>query len=183
MFCSRIWVLLFKQYICISFRKCFVSHQKIVTAWKKQFGTGGQQTFWKKNPALCTETQPKSGYPAIKRSGSIVSLQLRDDFMLDNRSKNSWFLSNRNELVHMTSASINKNSEIVIHGREVSEKHAFFVKPIRSSYLNIYVSNISYLKDEKSYTSNDFFYKLVAINYKCNDVVFIPLQHTLPKAP
>lgn len=119
-------------------------------------------------------------HPKIKTRGNTVQCYIRDDFLLSNLYKNSWFMTTKKEVVQMISASINEKDEIIIYGRRVQQKDFFFLKPIRSSYLHIYVAQASKMEQKEPFSIDDVFCKLVAVNYKESKTVFIPLHHTLP---
>lgn len=134
-----------------------------------------------RNLLLSSDKNKKVSRPKIKKGrDNFVECSISSDFCLSNVFKNSWFLTLDNQIVQMTAAS-EVNEKIILHGKSVKKKDDFFKNPIRSSNLQIYVGSISNLNNVKTYTIENIFCKMVAINYKENKTVFIPLIHTIKK--
>lgn len=78
----------------------------------------------------------------------------------------------------------NSNSEILLYGRVLKELSEQFTKPVQSSALQIFTSNMEEVSSSKIIPVGCIFCKLVKIPRKPKDVtdnscVFIPLIHTL----
>lgn len=99
-------------------------------------------------------------------------------FVLDStQMHNSWFLTYDSKIVHMKSVFL-ENNIIYINGSSLKHTDNFFERPINSSILNIYSSNCEE-NNPTRYTLNQIKCKLVAVKYKNNITVFLPLLHTL----
>lgn len=104
------------------------------------------------------------------------------DFSLTAQDKaNEWFLTNDNEIVCLKNI-ISAGDKLALFGTTIANKLDFFEKPIKSSQLDIYSSNISADKndsDGKLFDTSDIKCKLVRIDYNDSTAVFIPLLHTI----
>lgn len=70
--------------------------------------------------------------------------------------------------------------KIFITGSPLKMFYDFFHTPIKSSHLNIFSSKtVSEFKEKKMYSIDSVVCKLVAVKNDNNELVFIPLQHTL----
>lgn len=127
----------------------------------------------------CNDENIQDNFPRIKNRGKITDLRINDGFLLSNIFRNAWFMTKSREIVRMKSALYDENHNIIISGRSILHKEDFFVLPIRSSFLHIYVANKCNLKRKDHYNINDIFCKLVAIHYNETYTVFIPLHHTI----
>lgn len=74
--------------------------------------------------------------------------------------------------------AIKQNNETSIYGSCLKNLKSYFESPIRSTYLNIYVSN-GERESAHVYSLNDIECKLVSIHESNNSTVFIPLLHSL----
>lgn len=128
-------------------------------------------------PKQCKE--PEKHFPSVKITRGKVQCQINESFILNDGFRNSWFLTKEKDIVRMITAKSNSKGCISIHGRPVKFKQNFFEIPVYSSLLHIYMGDISNLHDLKVFEVDNIFCKLVAIPYR-EQVVFIPLQHTLP---
>lgn len=124
------------------------------------------------------QNKEEKKYPCVMKVRSTVQCKIDAHFTLSNVFHDSWFLSNDNEIVRVVNVEYTKNGSIVIHGKSVKYKKDFFVIPVRSSLFYIYLGNINCMNNLKTYQMQNIFCKLVAIRYY-DQVVFIPLQHTL----
>lgn len=86
---------------------------------------------------------------------------------------NKWFLTHRREIVEMHYA-IKENSVISIYGSRLKELKAYLETPVRSTYLNIYVSN-GEQSSANVYSLDDIKCKVVSINESKDSIVFISL--------
>ncbi|XP_050509093.1 uncharacterized protein LOC126886267 [Diabrotica virgifera virgifera] len=132
-----------------------------------------------RNLILSNDTKKTSLQPEIKKRGNVIKCYIYShNFCLSNVFKNSWFLTNDNDIVQMNSAS-EKGGKIFIHGKSVKKKEDFFSYPIRSSNLHIYICNITNLNNMKLYLLENVVCKMVVIKYNESKIVFIPLLHTI----
>lgn len=116
--------------------------------------------------------------PSVKKRGSSVKCAVRSGLELNNAFKDSWFLTKNFEIVQMTDASVNPNNSILIHGKVIANQTDFFKLPIRSSFFHIYLAHVSNFKSIQSFKIDDILCKFVAISYKTDRCVYIPLLHT-----
>lgn len=101
-----------------------------------------------------------------------------EEFCLKNDGANKWFLTKSNQIVEMKYV-FETSGTIQIKGKPVKDQKSFFETPVKSSFLNIYVSSLE-KSSEMLCTIKDIKCKMVAVPIpKCKEVVFIPLLHTL----
>lgn len=100
------------------------------------------------------------------------------EFTLTNDMKNKWFLTKDSKIVGMT--DIHKTDDgVSIKGKFLLSKQDFFLKPMKSSFLHIFMSKIKNNSSNVEYFNTDSILgKLAAINWK-KQTVFIPLMHTV----
>lgn len=112
----------------------------------------------------------------VKPSPNVNSISVRDEFTLSLDEKNKWFLTNNNEIVGFVKAEI-LNKKAIIHGDTVTVRTDFFVSPIKSSYLDIYLCPKIVPTEKNTYFLESIKCKLLRLPYN-NDFVFIPIVHT-----
>lgn len=108
----------------------------------------------------------------------FYKVEIEDGLYLSNEEHNKWFLTKNNEIVGMEN-SIKKYSGLLIYGTALEILENVFEQPIRSSYINIFKSNLIKKQETKFYCINDIKCKLVMISQNQNQFIFIPLIHTL----
>lgn len=106
-----------------------------------------------------------------------------DDFVLDTSSdSDKWVLTDRYGVVCVDYIIYNPTEDTIFYyGRQVQDLMDFFVKPLLSSSLFIFVSHLN-LKPAQSLEIHEIRGKMVKIHYNSRDslrVIFIPLIHTL----
>uniref|UniRef100_A0A182PUL9 Uncharacterized protein n=1 Tax=Anopheles epiroticus TaxID=199890 RepID=A0A182PUL9_9DIPT len=75
-----------------------------------------------------------STYPSLSKRGSIVSLYLREGFLLQNNAKNCWYMTKENTIYQFQTAI--KDGNLRIHGRKLIGLRLAFDEPYDSSILN-----------------------------------------------
>lgn len=91
-----------------------------------------------------------------------------------------WILMKNLQVVSVICIIKNKISgKISIFGAPVKTLEDYFVKPVRSSQLQIFLSNME-LSNEQFYNLDDVYCKMVKLNYNenSNESILIPLIHT-----
>lgn len=102
-------------------------------------------------------------------------IYLTNGFLLSTSAKNKWFMTNDKHIIAMKYAFC-INEKFSIFGDIIKHKYDFFELPIKSSYLNIYVSDGSFAACSL-FELRDIKCKLVSMKYH-NQIVFFPLLHT-----
>lgn len=109
--------------------------------------------------------------------GNYKKIYLSEQFVLSNDRSNKWFLTKCAQIVEMINITFNEGI-LSIYGKPIKTKNAFFKKPFLSSHMDIYSSNKPTFDTARLFKINTIKCKLFSINLK-NEVVFIPLLHTL----
>lgn len=101
---------------------------------------------------------------------------IKQSVIISNRKQgDKWFLSKTDEIVEFKHACEINNSAI-LRGSPLTNKNDFFYRPFKSSYLNIYTSELIY-ENDKEYTLDQIKCKLFCSNFE-NQLVFVPLLHS-----
>lgn len=101
-------------------------------------------------------------------------------FVLTNRDGDTWFLTNRDEIVEVLYIKETDKMYIcmyIVYGRSIKERKQFFTQPFSSGNLNIYSSS-GEKSEAKMYSLEDLKCKLISLEYK-QDLVFLTLLHTI----
>lgn len=99
-------------------------------------------------------------------------------FSLNTKFENMWFYS-CGSIVSMTTA-FKCDQEFFVEGYELQEYRDFFIKPLASSFLNVYIADVSLkLNCPKVFNISEIICKFVTIHFENNDYVFVPLLHSL----
>ncbi|XP_045767783.1 uncharacterized protein LOC123869091 [Maniola jurtina] len=119
--------------------------------------------------------------PVIKtykyKKTSITMIRL-DSFILSTDNQNKWFLTNNNDVFEIISM-VNYDTCISFIGNIIQNVSEVFEKPIKSSFLNIFMTNCTSIRRLKtSFNIADIKCKLVVIEYGSNNY-YVPLIHTL----
>lgn len=116
----------------------------------------------------------KSSEPIVEHD----SIQFKD-FIIKNNSGDRWFLSKSKDIVCFDEIKFSKEGEFEkIIGRRIIAKTDLYVKPIKSSFFDIYKSSGELEKDFSNWTLADIDYKLFYIQDLYNNKVFFPILHT-----
>lgn len=115
------------------------------------------------------------------RNGSVTYnyIDTGKGFVLSSKKGDSWFLTTTNEIVqvlYITQENVCYN----IIGLSIKKKKDFFSQPFSSSNINIYISD-GQQNLEKKFLLSDIKCKIIALPYN-NQLVFIPMVHTLPNS-
>lgn len=101
-----------------------------------------------------------------------------EGFCLGGSDENRWFLTKQNEIVYFEAVARLK-AGYLISGKKVEGAAPFFLIPINSTVLNIYIARVKF-KSKEIFRISDIKSKLVHVIYK-DQIVFVPLLHTLCK--
>lgn len=128
------------------------------------------------NPDLKDKSVP---YPSLKNpfkedNNKYSIIQLSKNFTLKNSFPDKWFLMNDKTIVAMNYADSNG-----INGSELLRFDNLFMNPLPSMNILVFYSSDITCKTQKMYPLQQILCKLVAIVVN-NEVVFVPLHHTLP---
>lgn len=128
-----------------------------------------------KNIFESKQFSPKMLYPN-KRDSNIIynKIQLTDDIMLTNRRfGDSWFLTKNEDIVKFEYAFKNK-----IFGMIIATKNPFFVNPITSSKMKIFISDGKKIEELKLFELHTIAAKMICLPYG-EQFVFMPLVHSM----
>lgn len=101
-----------------------------------------------------------------------------DSFILSTDNQNKWFLTNNNDVFEIISM-VNYDTCISFIGNIIQNVTEVFEKPIKSSFLNIFMTNCTSIRRlETSFNITDIKCKLVVIEYGSN-IYYVPLIHAL----
>lgn len=125
---------------------------------------------------------PGGQYPMMTKPMSAhvdryMKVFISKSFSLSPTPANKWFLTKRKEIVSMEYGMEVKCMKCIA-GKPLIATNDFFIYPIRSSDINIFISNGKCSSDERINPLEDIAAKLFCLQYH-NDFVFIPLLHTL----
>ncbi|XP_035792098.1 uncharacterized protein LOC118466621 [Anopheles albimanus] len=123
-------------------------------------------------------------YPVLRQKDIIAgtetrysSIVLRERFTLKSQHfADCWLLTTSNKVVRMVAAT-NES----IRGVEIVEQLPQFSHHLSDMLRVYYTNNSENITEEKSYSLNEVYCKLVAIKVNTK-TVFIPLHHTLPES-
>lgn len=121
-------------------------------------------------------------FPKLKNdngTGHFFKLELKE-YSLSSDYQNKWFLTQNNNVVTFHYALLNDEGKTLIYGSPVKDLADVFDVPIKSSYLNIFKSNLVEYKSPNQYLISEIKSKVVAIEYN-GTTVFFPLLHCLQK--
>lgn len=123
----------------------------------------------------------KDDRPVIKtymyKKTSITVIHL-ESFILSTNNQNKWFLTNNCEIFELISIEDNDMC-ISLIGNIIQNVTDVFDKPIRSSFLYIFMINCNSIRRLKATVNiTDIKCKLVTAEY-CSNIYFVPLIHTL----
>lgn len=104
-------------------------------------------------------------------------------FCIDTKNKSDcWILSKQYEVIMVTCIMCDASKKYIsFYGNALQNQYDYFLKPINSSALQIYASDLE-LQASQVYSINDIFSKMVSVRtYDKNlpKYVFIPLIHTM----
>lgn len=88
----------------------------------------------------------------------------------------AWFMTTLKEIVKFEYA--NKGSEL-LYGYKIKEKRAFFSSPLNSMKIDIYQCPNKLEDNLEAFSINCIQAKMMRISYNKDDLVFIPLVHSL----
>lgn len=98
-----------------------------------------------------------------------------NNMRFDTTEKNKWFLTENNEIVEFKNATFLEGN-VVVNGSKIKRKRDFYETPLKSSFLNIYVSNG--LKDSPQiYSIASIKTKMFSTSSGDGDLVFFPILH------
>lgn len=97
-------------------------------------------------------------------------------FLSTKKNGDRWFITKRGVIVKMMHAQ-KSDGKYLIFGAPLKQKKEFFIHPLPSRYLDIYISN-GETKESIFFDISEIRSKLMCLSYK-NDFVFIPLLHSL----
>lgn len=100
------------------------------------------------------------------------------NFSLINNASDCWFFTENNDIVKLRCV-VAHNNNYFLFGTALKNKNLFFERPILSSHLNIFLSDLQCVDNSLLYSINEIKCKLVSISYDLNKSVFIPLIHTI----
>ena len=112
----------------------------------------------------------------LKNNPVLYNKIIFDTFEINTSFENKWFLTKTNEIV--ATKCIIKEDNILIYGCTLKKTDAFFATPIKSTFLNIYVSDCEE-NTNSFFNVNNIKCKLVAISNGLYSTVFLSLIHTL----
>lgn len=122
----------------------------------------------------------QSNYPCVRTCGSKKVINVTENCFLSDADRNAWFLTHTNQIVRYDHVS--ESPQMLIFGKVLTSKMDFFMYPVKSSFLNIYLGNKKGLSGVNSqFSCSDIKCKLVSVDFKDNRV-FIPLIHTYTKS-
>lgn len=104
-------------------------------------------------------------------------------FMLNaSQENNKWFLTKSFDIVHLKYIvkTSDDKGQVFLCGSVLAQAVDYFEFPVKSSDLNIYVSNCN-LKPARFFSISDIFCKMVKIDYNDKKSIFIPLIHTIKR--
>lgn len=120
---------------------------------------------------------PKTRFPRVSKRGNTITVFIHEDFVMQNTFKNSWFLTKDDRIFKFEDVNDANN----LSGREVKLKGLAFDDPFESSVLNISKGcSTTLTKSCKDVSIEHIKCKLVAVpTSKKNEIIFVPLLHTL----
>lgn len=100
-------------------------------------------------------------------------------FILDVfQDKNRWILSKSNEIVCIKYIICTSVDSFFLYGSPLKSISDYFLKPVKSSRLNIFQSNCE-MGAPKYFSIGDIHSKLVKVEYSHPTYIFVPLIHTI----
>lgn len=115
------------------------------------------------------KTNNLRGLRRVEKISSSIAMHSK----LQCNGKDQWFLSRKQELVLFEGLSGQ-----LLRGRVISEKCDFYIFPVFSSRLNIFLSNGVPDISERLFNSEDYLVKMFKIPYMGEKCVFSPVKHT-----
>lgn len=124
--------------------------------------------------------KPHKDFPYVKENSKTHKLVLHcKDFIVSEKISNRYFMTLKEEIMEISSITVQENDRIVINCYKINNKDDVFQYPIRSSYLNIFKYNFTTnAKTKCSCFPEDIKCKLVASEFN-SDRYVIPLLHTI----
>lgn len=102
------------------------------------------------------------------------TVELIDGLTLSSDQSNKWFLTCDNDVIQMLYASCH-NNRIFIYGSKITALEDFFDSPIKSSVINVYVTN-GFVDEPKMWEVTNVKSKLAAVEYG-RRFVLLPIVH------
>lgn len=100
-------------------------------------------------------------------------------FILDVfQDKNRWILTKSNEIVCIKYIICTSAESLFLYGSPLKCISDYFLKPVKSSKLNIFQSNCE-MGTPKYFSIEEIHSKLVRVEYTHPTYVFVPLIHTI----
>lgn len=132
---------------------------------------------------LYTRMNEQATFPKLRLSYKLDNtlvykeIQINSKFTISTvRKADSWFLTNKNDIVMMKYA-LERGNEILIYGVSVCCKEDFFIQPVSSSRLKIFESSGD-TTDIRSFEYHTVKAKMICLSSGMK-FVFMPLLHTL----
>lgn len=139
--------------------------------------------------SICQSNEFENDFPILKNKNDGDNFPHKNERMefynkiefrnycLSIAACDKWFLTYDKQVVGIKNIIL-KDEKISIYGSCIAEISEYFETPIKSSYLNIFLSNSSE-KPPQEYSLKEIKCKLVCIQESFEKNVFIPLIHTL----
>lgn len=119
-------------------------------------------------------------YPFVSIQYSHISpykhLNIKNVVFSNRRLGDKWFMTNSGEIVEFKCV-MNIKNETIICGSPLKEKKDFFIKPFKSSFIDIYLCEKE-SENDRPYQLNEIKCKMFCLCYD-DKFVFVPLLHTL----
>lgn len=108
------------------------------------------------------------------------TVHLNQDCTISIRRKgDSWFLTNKKEIVKMQYAEVQENNEIIIYGQKIKQNEPFFKYPMDSSIFDIYCSKLGEISTElHMYSTKSIVAKMMCLPID-DDLVLMPILDSL----
>lgn len=132
-------------------------------------------SFYKMSPII------NESLPSLRKrragTGDFYNEIKFENFTLNNKVANQWFLTKSLNIVKFEYAKLVQN-EINMYGYEIKQKSDFYKTPIPSSSINIFLSNGEVKEHGNYWKVCEVYKKMFYTNADGNSVVFFPLLHT-----
>ncbi|XP_055381857.1 uncharacterized protein LOC129612336 [Condylostylus longicornis] len=137
----------------------------------------GKEKIHQDNYEIVPEKEIKNTqHPLLQCCKVFNRINYKNKFILSNEFKDKWFLTKSNKIICMINATF-VNNEIHIYGCPIKNLHDFFLLPIKSSYLDIFISMGQQEAPQLFNAENDVKSKLFCLEYQ-NQFIYLPLLHS-----
>lgn len=121
---------------------------------------------------------PFGELPFKSNTNMFKKINITRDIFLSNKTKNQWFLTHCGAIVKMNHA-VKIGEKYMIRGFTLLQKCSYFNKPLNSSKFNIFQSNGQVRNELQTYALDSVKAKMVRLELNDDQILCIPLLHTL----